>query len=84
MTIHKRSPSPLAQDLDLRDLYTEIRVIKENHLAHMAADIDNLSVELKDTKTLFEKKFDKLDNRIWWLVGIALTTLIGVVVGVMT
>jgi hypothetical protein len=49
----------------------------------MAADIDNLSVEIKDARELFDKRFDKLDNRLWWIVGIALTTLIGVVVGAM-
>jgi hypothetical protein len=69
--------------LQLNDLHNEIRIIKENHLAHMAADIDNLSVEIKDAKELFDKRFDKLDNRLWWIVGIALTTLIGVVVGAM-
>jgi hypothetical protein len=69
--------------LQLNDLHNEIKIIKDNHLAHMAADIDNLSVEIKDAKELFDKRFDKLDNRLWWIVGIALTTLIGVVVGAM-
>ena len=38
----------------LKDLAQEIKVIKENHLAHMAEDIDRV-----------ETKVDKIDNRIW-------------------
>lgn len=70
--------------LQLNDLHNEIRIIKENHLAHMAQDIDNLSVEIKDAKDSFEKRFDKLDERIWVVIGLVVTTLIGIVVsGVM-
>ena len=70
--------------LQLNDLHNEIRIIKENHLAHMADDIDKLGAELKDTKDTFEKRFDKLDERIWVVIGLVVTTLIGIVVsGVM-
>lgn len=38
----------------LKELAKEIEVIKTNHLAHMAEDIDRV-----------ESKVDKIDNRIW-------------------
>jgi uncharacterized protein Yka (UPF0111/DUF47 family) len=40
--------------MTLKDLAREIEVIKSNHLAHMAEDIDRV-----------ETKVDKIDNRIW-------------------
>jgi hypothetical protein len=68
------------QQLQLNDLHNEIRIIKENHLAHIAEDIDNLSLELKDTKEVFDKRFDRLDERLWLVVGLVVTTLVGIVV----
>ena len=38
----------------LKELAKEIELIKTNHLAHMAEDIDRV-----------ESKVDKIDNRIW-------------------
>jgi hypothetical protein len=38
----------------LKELAKEIEIIKSNHLAHMAEDIDRV-----------EAKVDKIDNRIW-------------------
>ena len=38
----------------IKELAKEIDIIKSNHLAHMADDIDRV-----------EKKVDKIDGRIW-------------------
>ncbi len=40
--------------MTLKELAQEIKTIKENHLAHMAEDIDRV-----------EGKVDRIDNRIW-------------------
>jgi hypothetical protein len=40
--------------MTLKELAREIEVIKNNHLTHMAEDIDRV-----------ETKVDKIDNRIW-------------------
>ena len=40
--------------MTLKELAREIDIIKNNHLAHMAEDIDRV-----------ESKVDKIDNRIW-------------------
>lgn len=51
--------------MTLKELAREIEIIKENHLQHMAEDIDRI-----------EKKVDKVDNRLWWIIGILVTGLI--------
>jgi uncharacterized protein Yka (UPF0111/DUF47 family) len=40
--------------MTIKELAQEIKIIKENHLAHMAEDIDRV-----------EGKVDRIDNRIW-------------------
>ena len=40
--------------MTVKELAREIEIIKNNHLAHMADDIDRV-----------EKKVDKIDGRIW-------------------
>lgn len=66
--------------IQLHELHSEIQLIKDNHLAHIAQDIDDLKAELKDTKDTFDKRFDRLDERLWLVVGLVVTTLIGIVV----
>ena len=66
--------------IQIHELHSEIKIIKDNHLAHLAADIDALSAELKDTKDTFDKRFDKLDERLWIVIGLVVTTLVGIVV----
>lgn len=66
--------------IQLNNLANQIDVIKNNHLAHMADDIDELKEAVKENRSFFEAKFDKLDNRIWWIVGLTVTTLFAIVV----
>jgi hypothetical protein len=68
------------QQMQLQDLHKEIEIIKNNHLHHLQMDLTNLSVELKDTKDTFDKRFDKLDERLWLVIGLVVTTLVGIVV----
>lgn len=65
--------------IQLADLHREIDTIKNNHLVHIAQDIDDLDVALKETKEDINKRFDKIDERIWWLVGLVVTTLVTIV-----
>ena len=51
--------------MTLKELAAEIKVIKDNHLAHMAEDIDRV-----------EKKVEKMDTRVWAI----LLLLVGAVV----
>jgi len=79
-------PQPLSVEhqIQLHELHSEITLIKDNHLVHIAQDIDELKTELNNTKDSFEKRFDKLDERLWLVIGLVITTLVGIVVsGVM-
>ena len=64
------------QRATVADLATEIDIIKNNHLAHMAQDIDELKSDIKDNRKFFNERMDKLDNRIWWIMGLTVTTLL--------
>jgi len=66
-----------------QQLANEIDVIKNNHLQHMAQDIDELKEDLKDTRKEFNGKLDRLDNRIWWILGLTVTTLVTILVSSM-
>lgn len=79
----RSQPSPhlnVEHQIQLNDLHKEIDVIKNNHLVHIAQDIDDLDVALKETKTEIKERFDKLDERLWLVVGLVITTLITIVV----
>ena len=58
------------------DLATEIDIIKNNHLAHMAQDIDELKEDIKENRKFFTERMDRLDTRIWWIMGLTVSTLL--------
>ena len=69
-----------AEIIQLHQLSSEIEIIKSNHLKHMADDIDELKQGLKENRTFFQDRLDRLDSRIWWIMGIAVTTLVSIIV----
>ena len=50
-------------DTEIALLNKDISEIRDNHLEHMKDDIDRI-----------ERKVDKIDNRIWWVLGILVST----------
>lgn len=52
----------------LQDLHHKIEVIETNHLKHMKDDIDRI-----------EKKVDRMDNRIWWVLGLLVAGVVTIV-----
>jgi len=66
-----------------QELHKEIEQIKNNHLAHIHKDIDNLWVDVKDNRKYFQERLDRLDNRIWAIVLLSLGTLLSTVIGIM-
>ena len=64
----------------LEKLHQEIDTIKNNHLHHMQLNLNELDIALKETKTEIKERFDKLDERLWLVVGLVVTTLVGIVV----
>jgi hypothetical protein len=65
----------------LSEILREIATIKDNHIFHMDQRIDGLNEELKDTRIELNAKFDKLDERIYALIGLVATSLLGIVIG---
>ena len=54
---------------DIKDIKNSIDTIKDNHLFHIEKDLEKQS-----------KAIEKIDNRIWWVLGIlVISTVIGMV-----
>jgi hypothetical protein len=51
--------------MTLKELAQEINIIKTNHLAHMAEDIDNI-----------EKRVEKMDARVWAILIILVSAVV--------
>ena len=51
--------------MTLKELAKEIELIKNNHLAHMAEDIDNI-----------EKRVEKMDGRVWAILIILVSAVV--------
>ena len=52
----------------IKELDAKIENIRDNHLAHMAEDIDRI-----------ETKVDKMDNRLWAVLVLIIASVVGVV-----
>tara|TARA_B100000282_G_scaffold1004_1_gene699 strand:- start:763 stop:1011 length:249 start_codon:yes stop_codon:yes gene_type:complete len=50
-------------DTQIALLKQDVETIRDNHLSHMKDDIDRI-----------ERKVDKIDNRIWWVLGVLIST----------
>lgn len=52
----------------LEELHQKIDTIENNHLAHMKEDIDRIEI-----------KVDKMDARLWWVLGLLVAGVLGVI-----
>ena len=73
----------MAKRITTQELHNEVQQIKNNHLAHMAEDIDDLKDAVKENRQFFTDRLDRLDNRIWWVLGMVLTTLAATITSMM-
>jgi len=64
------------QRATVADLATEIDIIKNNHLKHIHDCIHRLEDDIKDNRKVFNERMDKLDTRIWWIMGLTVSTLL--------
>ena len=53
-------------DVEIALIKQELTVIKDNHLKHLKDDVEKI-----------DKKVDRLDQRIWWILGILVAGTIG-------
>jgi len=69
----------MEQQIQINDLAKDIETIKDNHLAHMAQDIDDLKSDVKSNREHFNTRMDRLDNRIFWVLGLTVSTLVSII-----
>jgi polyhydroxyalkanoate synthesis regulator phasin len=50
---------------EVQEIKTDIKIIKENHLAHIESDVVRL-----------DKKLDKMDNRVWAVLAILVASVV--------
>ena len=53
-------------DTEIALIQQELDTIKNNHLHHLKEDVDRV-----------EKKVDKIDARIWWILGLLVASVLG-------
>ena len=73
----------MAKRITTQELHSEIEQIKNNHLAHIEKSVCILEEDVKDNRKYFESRLDRLDNRIWGLVLLTISTLAATVAGMM-
>lgn len=72
----------MAKRVTTQELHREIEQIKNNHLAHLHKCTHDLWDDVKDNRKYFEQRLDRLDNRIFWVLGLTVSTLVAII-GVM-
>ena len=55
---------------DISDIKTSIDAIKNNHLHHIEKDMLSM-----------DKRIEKMDNRIWWVLGILVASTVISMIG---
>lgn len=51
--------------MTLKELAEQIKVIKDNHLAHLKQDVDRV-----------ENRLEKMDARLWWILGLMVAAIV--------
>ena len=51
--------------MTLKELATQVKIIKDNHLAHIKEDIDRV-----------ENRIEKMDARLWWVLGLLVAAIV--------
>lgn len=69
------------QDLhiEVEQVKRDIEVIRDNHLVHIHDCIHRVESDIKENKQFFNDRLDRLDNRIWWVLGLTVTTLVAII-----
>ena len=50
---------------DIAEIKTTLTVMKDNHLAHIEKDMAQM-----------DKRIEKIDNRIWWVLGLLVASMV--------
>lgn len=69
----------MAKRVTTQELAKEIEIIKDNHLVHLSEDISELQQAVKENRTFFQDRLDRMDNRIWLILGATVSTLVTII-----
>ena len=64
---------------DVIRLHVETEQIKSQHLTHIHDCIHRLEDNVKDNRKFFQDRLDRLDNRIFLILGMVMTTLVTII-----
>ena len=60
----------VSQEKRITQIETDIKTIKDNHLAHIEKDMSKL-----------DKRIEKMDMRLWWVLGIMVASTVIAYIG---
>ena len=69
---------------DVVKLHNTNEQVFKPHLIHMMEDIDELKEAVADNRNFFMNRLDRLDNKIFWILGMVITTLVTIVASIVT
>ena len=50
---------------DIKEIKQDIKTMKDNHLFHLERDVSKM-----------EKNVEKIDNRLWWVLGLMVVSIV--------
>lgn len=72
----------MSKRITTEQLHNEIKILRDNHIYHLHECVHRLESDVKDNRKFFTQRLDRLDNRIFWILGLVVSTLIAII-GVM-
>lgn len=64
---------------DISHIKQSINTIMTNHLFHIEKDMDKVRSDTEHLKEKIgdvDKKVEKMDNRVWWILGLLVTGIV--------
>ena len=55
---------------DIKEIKQDIKTMKDNHLFHLERDVSKM-----------EKNVEKIDNRLWWALGLMVVSIVVCYIG---
>lgn len=78
-TVQKIQNNKRVTVVDVANELDSLKCANDMQHAQMRERMDELREQVKDNRKFFEEKFAKIDNRMWMIVGLTVTTLITIV-----
>ena len=75
----KSKPTVATNHATISDLQKDVEVLRDHSLGHIHDCIHRVEDELKENKRHFNTRIDRLDNRIFWVLGLTVSTLASVI-----